>query len=130
MATRIDKFAWCTRLAKTRSIATEQVKKGKIKLNQEAVKPSKEVKVGDVIQVIKHTATFEYKIKALLKNRVGAKLVEDFLIDVTKPDEIEKFELYRVSQQSYRAHGTGKPTKKERRAIEDFLDWTEEDELH
>lgn len=129
MSTRIDKFTWCVRLVKTRSVATELVKKGKIKLNHEPVKPSKEVKVGDVIQVIKHTATFEYKVKCLLKNRIGAKLVDEYLINVTLPEEIEKFELYRVSQQSYRAHGTGKPSKKERRAIEDFLDWTEEDEL-
>jgi ribosome-associated heat shock protein Hsp15 len=127
MGTRIDKFAWSVRLAKTRSIASEQVKKGKIKLNNESVKPSKEVKKGDVVQVIKHTATFEFKIIELLNNRVGAKLVENYITDITTPEEKEKFDLYRVSQQSYRAHGTGKPSKKERRAIEDFLDWTEEE---
>ena len=127
MGIRIDKFAWSVRMAKTRSLAAEQVKKGKIKLNHESVKPAKEIKIGDVIQVIRHTATFEFKIIELLNNRVGAKLVENYIKDITRPEEIEKFDLYRVSQQSYRAHGTGKPSKKERRAIEDFLSWTEED---
>lgn len=127
MGIRIDKFAWSVRMAKTRSLAAEQVKKGKIKLNHESVKPAKEIKIGDVIQVIRHTATFEFKVLELLNNRVGAKLVETYIRDITLPEEIEKFDLYRVSQQSYRANGSGKPSKKERRAIDDFLSWTEED---
>ena len=89
MSVRIDKFIWFTRLCKTRSIATELVKKGKVKLNGEGVKPSREVKEGDVVGIVKHTSTFTYKVKSLLKNRVGAKLVEDHIIDITPLEEVE-----------------------------------------
>ncbi|RFC53633.1 RNA-binding S4 domain-containing protein [Brumimicrobium aurantiacum] len=126
MSVRIDKFIWFTRLCKTRSIATEQVKKGKVKLNGEGIKPAREVKVGDEIGIIKHTSTFTYKVKSLLKNRVGAKLVEDYIIDITPLEEIEKFKTYQAAQSAYRGHGTGKPTKKERRALESFLEWNDE----
>ncbi len=128
MSVRIDKFIWFTRLCKTRSIATELVKKGKVKLNGEAVKPAREVKVGDVIGIVKHTSIFTYKIKSLLNNRVGAKLVEEHLIDTTPPEEIEKFKDYQSAQSAYRGHGTGKPTKKERRVLDSFLHWDDEDE--
>ncbi|RYM32444.1 RNA-binding S4 domain-containing protein [Brumimicrobium glaciale] len=128
MSVRIDKFIWFTRLCKTRSIATELVKKGKVKLNGEGIKPAREVKVGDVIGIVKHTSLFTYKIKSLLKNRVGAKLVEDHLIDVTPLEEIEKFKAYQSAQSAYRGHGTGKPTKKERRVLDSFLHWDDEDE--
>mgnify|MGYP001240637199 CR=1 FL=1 len=126
MSVRIDKFIWFTRLCKTRSIATELVKKGKV--NGEGIKPAREVKVGDEIGIVKHTSIFTYKVKALLKNRVGAKLVEDHLIDVTPIEEIEKFKTYQVAQSAYRGHGTGKPTKKERRVLDSFLHWDDEDE--
>ena len=126
MGVRIDKFVWSVRLAKTRSLATELVKKGKVKLNQENIKPSKEVKVGDEINIVKHTALFSYKIKDLLNNRVGAKLVENYIIETTPEEEKEKYETYLLAQKSYRHYGTGKPTKKDRRAIEDFLDWEDE----
>ncbi|WP_107038347.1 RNA-binding S4 domain-containing protein [Brumimicrobium mesophilum] len=121
MSVRIDKFIWFTRLCKTRSIATELVKKGKVKLNGEGIKPSREVKEGDVIGIVKHTSLFTYKVKSLLKNRVGAKLVEDHLIDITPIEEIEKYKTYQAAQSAYRGHGTGKPTKKERRILGNFL---------
>lgn len=127
MSVRIDKFIWFTRLCKTRSIATEQVKKGKVKLNGEGIKPACEVKVGDEIGIVKHTSVFTYKIKSLLNNRVGAKLVEDYIIDVTPLEEIEKYKTYQAAQSAYRGHGTGKPTKKERRALESFKQWKNED---
>lgn len=127
MGVRIDKFVWSVRLAKTRSLATELVKKGKVKLNQENIKPSKEVKVGDEINIVKHTALFSYKIKELLNNRVGAKLVENYIIETTSKEEKEKYDTYLLAQKNYRHYGTGKPTKKDRRAIEDFLDWEDED---
>ncbi len=123
MGVRIDKFVWFVRLAKTRSIATEQVKKGKVKLNGEGIKPAREVKIGDTVEIIKHNAVFSFKIKDLLSNRVGAKLVENYIIDVTAPEEVEKFKLYQTSQRVYRDYGTGKPSKKDRRDLEDYLDW-------
>lgn len=121
MEVRIDKYIWAVRLSKTRSKATELIKKKKVRLNGEEVKPAKEVQEGDKIEILKNNAVFTYKIKALLEKRVGAKLVADYLIDITAPEEIEKFETYRAAQSSYRAYGTGKPNKKDRRALEEFL---------
>jgi ribosome-associated heat shock protein Hsp15 len=128
MSIRIDKYAWCVRLSKTRSIATDLVQKGKIKLNGTQVKPSRDVKEGDVLQVIKNTAIFEYKIKDLLDRRVGAKLVTNYLIDVTKPEEIEKYKTYALSQATYRNYGTGRPSKHDRKDINEFLLWEDESE--
>ncbi len=128
MSCRVDKFVWSVRLAKTRSQASEAISKGKIKLNNENVKPAKEVKVGDTIQIVKHTSTFSYKVLNLLDRRVGAKLVPDYLLDITDPEEIEKLKLYMAAQSSYRQYGTGKPTKKDRRSLDEFLDTWEESE--
>lgn len=128
MSIRIDKYVWSVRLAKTRSQATEQIQKGKIKLNGSQVKPSRDVKTGDVIQVIKNTAVFEYKIKDLLDRRIGAKLVADYLIDVTKPEEIERFKTYIAAQSTYRNYGTGRPNKHDRKNLDDFLMWENESE--
>jgi len=127
MSVRIDKFIWFTRLCKTRSIATELIKKGKVKLNGEGVKPSREVKVDDEIGIVKHTSIFTYKIKSLLNNRVGAKLVDEYIVDMTPVEEIEKFKTYQAAQSAYRGHGTGKPTKKERRILDSFMKWEDED---
>lgn len=123
MSVRVDKFMWCVRLAKTRSVATELIKKGKVKINQDTIKPSREVKVGDVISFTKHNAEFSFKILSLLEKRVGARLVEEFILDITPAGEIEKFKIYQESQKVYRNFGTGKPTKKDRRDLEEFLDW-------
>lgn len=119
---RIDKYIWSVRLTKTRSIASDQVAKGKVRLNGEEVKPSKPVKVGDQVQVIRNTATFTYKIIGLLDRRVGAKLVADYLIDITPNEEVEKYKAYQLAQKGYRENGTGKPTKKDRRSLDDFLE--------
>jgi ribosome-associated heat shock protein Hsp15 len=123
MAIRFDKFVWSVRLTKTRSIATELISKGKIRINGLDVKPSKDVKVSDVIYVLKNSAVYTYKIKALIDKRVGPKLVIDYLEDITPLEEIEKFKLYVDSQSVYRQNGTGKPTKKDRRSLDDFLDF-------
>ena len=123
MAIRLDKFVWSVRLTKTRSIATELIAKGKIRINGLDVKPSKDVKVSDVIHVLKNSAVCTYKIKALIDKRVGPKLVIDYLEDITPLEEIEKFKLYVDSQSVYRQNGTGKPTKKDRRSLDDFLDF-------
>ena len=119
---RIDKFLWCVRLTKTRSQATDLVKKGKVRLNESEIKPSREVKANDVVSVIRHNAKFEYKITHLPKSRLGAKLVLEFLIDITSQEERNKYELYLDSQKIYRSFGDGKPTKKDRRDLDDFWD--------
>jgi ribosome-associated heat shock protein Hsp15 len=123
MACRFDKYVWSVRLAKTRSQASELISKGKIKLNNQEVKPAKEPKVGDTIQISKNTAVFTYEILGLIEKRVGAKLVNDYLIDTTTVEELEKFKLYQLSQSIYRENGSGKPSKKDRRNINDFLDF-------
>lgn len=122
MSYRLDKYVWCVRLAKTRSKATEAVGKGKIKLNQAQVKPSKEVKSGDVVQLIKHTAVYSFKIIQLLDKRIAAKQVPEYIIDITPEEEKEKYRLYQVAQSAYRQNGTGKPTKKDRRDLDDFIE--------
>lgn len=128
MSLRIDKYVWFVRLSKTRTIATEMLSKGKIKLNNQTVKPSKEVKIGDTISIIKNNAEFSYKVKDLLDRRVGAKLVVDYLIDVTDPLEIEKFKTYQAAQSVYREYGTGRPSRKDRDNLEEFFEWLEEED--
>lgn len=122
MSYRLDKFAWSVRLAKTRSQSAEAISKGKIRLNNQHVKPAREVKLGDTIQLIRHTATFSFKVIQLLDRRVGAKLVPDYLIDITTEEEREKLRMYQAAQRVYREHGTGKPSKKDRRDLDSFLD--------
>lgn len=123
MKLRWDKYLWCVRLCKTRSLATEMLSKGRIKVNGESIKPAREVKIGDTIQVHKNAAVFSYKVLALLDKRVGAPLVKDYLIDTTTPEEIEKFKNYQAAQRVYR-ETDGKPTKKDRRDLDAFLeDW-------
>ena len=122
MGCRLDKYVWCVRLAKTRSQSTEAIAKGRVRLNHSNAKPSKEVKLGDEIQIIKHTAVFSYRIIQLLNKRVGAKLVENYIIDITDPIELEKLKVYQAAQSIYRHNGSGKPSKKDRRDLDDFID--------
>lgn len=128
MSLRIDKYVWFVRLAKTRTLATELVQKNKIKLNDVPVKPSKEVKIGDTVSIIKNNATFSYKIKDLLDRRVGAKLVADYLIDITDPLELEKYKTYQAAQSVYREYGTGRPSRKDRDNFESFFEWLEDED--
>jgi ribosome-associated heat shock protein Hsp15 len=123
MAYRLDKYVWAVRLAKTRSQAAELISKGKIKVNDQYVKPSREPKVGEVICVLKNTAIFTFKITQLLDKRVGAKLVLDYLTETTTEEEKEKHRLYSLSQSIYRENGSGKPTKKDRRDLNEFFEW-------
>ncbi len=128
MPVRIDKYIWCVRLAKTRSQASELVSKGKIKLNIITVKPSKEVKVGDILSYSKNSAVFQYKILALLEKRIGAQLVGNYLKDITPIEEVEKSKLYQQAQAQYRDNGTGKPSSKDRRDLESFFSSQDVDE--
>lgn len=118
---RVDKFIWAVRLFKTRSMASNHCKTNKVLVNDEVVKPAKEVKVGDRVSIKKHGAVFTYEVLYLLENRVGAKLVEQYIRDITLPEEIEKYKVYQAAQSGYRNNGMGKPTTKERRALEAFL---------
>jgi ribosome-associated heat shock protein Hsp15 len=122
MSLRWDKYLWSVRLAKTRSQATELLQKGKVKVNGSEIKPSREPKVGDEIAVSRNGAVFSYVVLALLDKRVGAKLVADYLNDTTPPEEIEKFKRYQLAQSAYREYGTGKPSKKDRRDLDEFLE--------
>ncbi len=123
MALRIDKYTWAVRLTKTRSQASELISKGKIRINAAEVKPSRDVKVGDVIHVHKNSAVFSYKVLELLEKRVGPKLVSIYIEDLTPIEEVEKFKTYQEAQRVYRDMGTGRPSKKDRRSLDDFLDF-------
>lgn len=118
---RIDKWLWATRIFKTRSIAAEACKKGKVFMRDTAIKPSAMVKVGDIIKVRKPPVTFSFEVLDLTQNRVGAKLVQNFMKNVTPPEEYEALELQKLSGYIDRAKGTGRPTKKERRDLEQFI---------
>ena len=119
---RIDKYIWCVRLAKTRSLASKLVGANKIKLNGTECKPSKEVAPGDLISFQKNNAVFSYKITQLTNRRLGAKLVSDYLLDITPEEEKEKYKTYQLAQRAYRGKDQGKPNKKDRRDIDHFLE--------
>lgn len=118
---RIDKWLWAVRLFKTRSIAAEECKKGHVQIQGVAVKPSRMVKVGVEIQVRRNPIWATYRILALTENRMGAKLVPEYMCDITPPDQLEMLELSKMAAQLGRARGTGRPTKKERRDLEAFF---------
>ncbi|WP_324721343.1 RNA-binding S4 domain-containing protein [Salinimicrobium sp. HB62] len=124
---RVDKFLWCVRYYKTRSIATEACKQGKVRVNGALVKPSREVYAADKLTVRKNQINYELEVLDLPKSRVGAKLVNLYINDITPREELEKRELLKYSQDYYRKKGTGRPTKKDRRELDDWFD-VEEDE--
>lgn len=117
---RIDKWLWTVRIFKTRSIATEECKKGRVKVNEAEIKPSKDVKPGDIITVRKPPVVYTYKVKDIPKSRIGAKLVPDYLENFTPADELAKLEPGFLAFQGARARGAGRPTKKERRTLDDI----------
>ena len=119
---RIDKYVWCVRLSKTRSLATKLVAGNKVKLNGLEMKPAKEVAVGDIISIQKNNATFSFRIKALTEKRLGAKLIGDYIEDETPTEEVEKYKTYQAAQRNYRGKDHGKPSKKDRRELDDFLE--------
>ena len=120
MKLRLDKFIWAIRIAKTRSLAHEAISKGKIKMNFKDIKPSYQPQENDIITIHRNSAVFSYKVIVLTDKRIGAKLVHDFIKNITPPEEIEKFEQYLLSQKLYRINGDGKPSKKDRRDLDDF----------
>jgi len=129
---RIDKWLWAVRIFKTRSMAAEACKKGKVLIGGVQVKPSRNVKVGDVIGIKRNPVLFSFKVLALSENRMNAKLVADYMENVTTPDQLEMMEIARIAAQNNRERGTGRPTKKDRRDIDEFFEpvfWDEEDNV-
>jgi len=119
---RIDKWLWAVRLYKTRSLAAEACKKGKVLIQNVSVKPSRAIKIGDIIQIKQNPVLYSFKVLELAQNRMNAKLVPGFMENVTTPDQLELIELGKLAAQTNRLRGTGRPTKKERRDLEDFVD--------
>ncbi|MBZ9631166.1 RNA-binding S4 domain-containing protein [Salegentibacter sp. LM13S] len=122
---RVDKFLWCVRYFKTRSIATNACKQGKVKMDGSNVKPSKEVFPNDKLTVRKNQIDYEMEVIDLPPSRVGAKLVNLYIVDVTPKEAFEKLELLKYSKDYYRKKGTGRPTKKDRRDIDDWFENTD-----
>lgn len=123
---RIDKYLWCVRYFKTRNIGTEACKKGHVKLNEIVAKPSREVLPMDKIMVRKNQINYELTVLDIPNSRVGAKLVDLYRKDTTPASEFESNELLQYSKEYYRKKGTGRPTKKDRRDIEDYKDESSE----
>lgn len=118
---RIDKWMWAARIFKTRTIAAEACKKGRISINGSQVKPARMVKPGDVVQVRKPPVTYSFKVLQAIEKRVGAKLVPEIMENVTTPDQYELLEMSKISGFVDRARGTGRSTKKERRDLDEFF---------
>lgn len=117
---RIDKWLWAARIYKTRTLAADACKNGRITINGAQTKPSRTVKAGDKVGVKKPPITYTFLVKQPIEKRVGAKLLPDILENVTTPEQYELLEMSRISGFVDRARGTGRPTKKDRRAIDDF----------
>ena len=117
---RIDKYLWAVRLYKTRSLATDACRCGHVRMNGQPLKPSHEIKVGEVYEVSIEQLHRVVEVRQLLGNRVGAKLVVNYLIDRTPQEEYERIQLIRQYAFEKRDRGAGRPTKRERRDIEEF----------
>ena len=118
---RIDKWLWAARIFKTRSIAADACKNGRVTIGGINVKPSHTVKAGEVVAVRKPPVTYSFKILKTIEQRVGAKLLPEIYENVTTPDQYELLEMNRISGFVNRARGTGRPTKKDRRALDEFV---------
>jgi ribosome-associated heat shock protein Hsp15 len=118
---RLDKWLWAARIFKTRSIAADACKNGRVMVNGVIVKPSRSVKAGDTVAVRKPPITYSFKILKAIEQRVGAKLLPEIYENVTTPEQYELLEMTRISGFVNRARGTGRPTKKERRAMDAFV---------
>lgn len=122
---RIDKFLWAVRYFKTRNMATNACKKGQVRVNEAVVKPSRDVYPGDQIVLRKNQINYQINILDLPESRVGAKLVNIYRDDITPKQAFEHNELLKYSKDYYRKKGTGRPTKKDRRDIEGYIDESE-----
>ncbi|OJV35516.1 MAG: heat-shock protein Hsp15 [Bacteroidia bacterium 43-41] len=125
---RIDKWLWAVRVFKTRTVASDACKKGRVLIDNVSVKPSRMIRAGDIVQVRKPPITFSFKVLDLSDKRMGAKLVPQFMENVTPPEQYEILELNKISGFVDRQRGTGRPTKKERRDLDQFADMFDFDE--
>ncbi len=123
MEARIDKWLWAARIFKTRSIAAAACKNGRVTIGGVCVKPSRPLKEGEVVSVRKPPVTYSFRVLKAIQQRVGAKLLPEVYENVTTPDQYELLEMTRISGFVDRARGTGRPTKKDRRAIDAFLEF-------
>ena len=136
---RIDKWLWAARIYKTRSVAADACKNGRVTVSGANAKPSRMIKVGDTVSVRKSPVTYSFKVLQAIEQRVGAKLVPQVYENVTPADQYELLEMTRISGFVDRARGTGRPTKKERRSLDAFIgpslegfegfdDWDDDDD--
>lgn len=119
---RVDKFLWSIRFYKTRSIATEEIKKDRVSIGGQVVKASREIKEGDVITIRKNQINYTIKVLQIPKSRIGAKLVPLHIVDMTEKEQYELLKMRMLSQDYYRQKGEGRPTKKDRRDMDDFME--------
>lgn len=122
---RIDKYLWCVRYYKTRNMATNACKKGHVRINETIAKPGREVYPQDKINLRKNQVNYSLVVNDIPPNRVGAKLVDIYRTDTTPKEEFKAQELLRLAKDHYRKKGVGRPTKKDRRDIDDFYDENE-----
>ncbi|WP_303037591.1 RNA-binding S4 domain-containing protein [uncultured Duncaniella sp.] len=119
---RIDKWMWAMRIFKTRTIATDACKKGRVLMGGVAVKPSRTIKEGDIINVRKPPVTYSFRVKALAQHRLGAKLVPEYMENITPKSELDLLDVVRISGFIDRRKGLGRPTKREGRDLAEFTD--------
>ena len=122
---RIDKYLWCVRYYKTRTLATAACKKGQVKINDVIAKPGREIYPQDKITLRKNQINYSLVVNDIPSSRVGAKLVDIYRIDTTPKEQFQAQELLKLSKDHYRKQGVGRPTKKERRDIDEFYDENE-----
>lgn len=120
---RLDKFLWSVRIYKTRSDAAEACKSGKVKINGVQAKPSRDVKPGDIMDVRKLNIFYKYEVLDQVEKRQPAKFVQDFINDITPQEELAKLNIPKESLFIHRDRGTGRPTKKERRDLDNLLEF-------
>ena len=124
---RIDKYLWCIRYIKTRNIATQACKKGSVRVNGDIVKPSRNVYPGDLITLRKNQINYQIEVLDLPPSRVGAKLVDLYRNDTTPKEAFETNEMLQYAKSYYRKKGVGRPTKKDRRDLDDFTESTDDE---
>lgn len=124
MEARLDKWLWAARIYKTRTLAADACKNGRVTINGAQAKPARTIKEGDKVGVKKAPITYTFRVKQAIEKRVGAKLLPDVLENITSPDQYELLEMSKISGFVNRARGTGRPTKKDRRALDEFAEDT------
>lgn len=125
---RVDKYLWCVRKFKTRGLSSEAIKKERVKINDEIVKSSRTIKVKDQVEIHREGIKYSYLVLDIPKSRLGAKLVDDFIKDITSQEQIEKAEFISMMKNFNRKRGEGRPTKKDRRDLDRYSEEKQDDE--